>query len=78
MSIEGYLGDNDEIYLPNSIKEALNLHPHQKILMEVIKGKLIISPSHILEEILNRPKKVKITLEEVRHNREQLSQDLES
>ena len=53
MSREGYLGDNDEIYLPNSIKEALNFYPHQEILIKVIEENLLIYSSFPPRMLLN-------------------------
>ena len=78
MSFEISIGTKGEIYLPKAIKVALGLRPHQKVIIKVDGGRLIIYPLRTVEETLKMPKKLKITLEDLRKDREELSSNLEN
>jgi hypothetical protein len=55
----------------------MGLYPGQHVIYNVIQGRLIIEKILDPEEILKKPMKGKISLEDIKKNRLELSEDAE-
>jgi len=75
---KGRVGSKGELFPPKEIREMLGLRPHVKVLYRVEEGRLLVEPIPSLEEILEEPPSVEITLEEFHNFRRELSKGAES
>lgn len=78
MISKGRVGSKGELFPPKEIREMLGLRPHVKVLYRVEEGRLLVEPIPSLEEILEEPPSVEITLEEFHNFRRELSKGAES
>ena len=73
----GKVGSKGELFPPKDIREKMGLFPGQNIIYHVIQGRLIIEKILAPDEILKKQMKGKISLEEIKKNRLELSEDAE-
>ncbi|MHA1712006.1 MAG: AbrB/MazE/SpoVT family DNA-binding domain-containing protein [Candidatus Freyarchaeota archaeon] len=78
MISKGRVGSKGELFPPKEIREMLGLRPHVKVLYRVEEGRLLVEPIPSLEEILEEPPSVEITLKEFHNFRRELSKGAES
>jgi len=77
--IESRVGSKGELFLPKEIREKLGLRPYTKVIYRIEDGKLlIVEPVPSIEEVLEEPTSVEITLEEFHESRKKLSERAES
>ncbi len=76
--IESRVGSKGELFPPKEIREKLGLKPHTKVIYRIEDGKLIVEPVPSIEEVLEEPTPVEITLEEFHESRKKLSKRAES
>jgi len=72
------VGSKSELFPPKEIRERLGLHPHVKVIYKIEEGRLLVEPVPTLEDVLQEPPSVEITLEEFHGFRRELSQKAES
>jgi len=72
------VGSKGELFPPKEIRERLGLHPHVKVIYKIEEGRLLVEPVPTLEDVLQEPPSVEITLEEFHGFRRELSQKAES
>ncbi|MFQ6087009.1 MAG: AbrB/MazE/SpoVT family DNA-binding domain-containing protein [Candidatus Bathyarchaeia archaeon] len=72
------VGSKGELFPPKKIRETLGLRPHVKVIYKIEGGRLLVEPVPSLEDILEEPPSVEITLEEFHGFRRELSQKAES
>ncbi len=77
MAIEGRVGSKGELFPPKEVREELGLRPGVRVLFKVRDGRLIVEPIPSLEDVLTRPKKVKVSAKEFYEFRRELSRRLE-
>jgi AbrB family looped-hinge helix DNA binding protein len=73
----GKVGSKGELFVPKEIKEKMDLKAGQKITFRVNKGRLIVEKIPLLEDILSKPGKITISIEELKENRKELSEAME-
>ncbi len=78
MSVEGRVGSKGELFPPKSIREKLGLKPHMKVIYRVENGRLIVEPIPTLEDVLEKPPEIEISLEDFHRFRKELSKEAES
>ncbi len=76
--IESRVGSKGELFPPKEIREKLGLRPYTKVIYRIEDGKLIVEPVPSIEEVLEEPTSVEITLEEFHESRKKLSERAES
>jgi AbrB family looped-hinge helix DNA binding protein len=76
MSI-GKVGSKGELFPPKEIREKLDLKEGQKVKYTMSYGRLIVEKILTPEEILLKPSKVMITIDEIKKNRQELSDEAE-
>ena len=76
MSI-GRVGSKGELFPPKELREKLDLRPRRRVLYRERDGVLIVEPVPSVEELLEKPPKVEVTLEELRGLRRKLSEKAE-
>ncbi|MBS7654994.1 AbrB/MazE/SpoVT family DNA-binding domain-containing protein [Candidatus Bathyarchaeota archaeon] len=76
--IESRVGSKGELFPPKKIREKLGLKPHAKVIYRVEEGKLIVEPISSLEDVLEEPAAIEITLEGFHKFRKELSKKAES
>jgi len=60
------VGKKGEIYTTAKLRKIINLKPGSTVIAKVVsEGKLLIEVTPTIEELLKRPKKVKLSIEEV-------------
>ncbi|WP_457549614.1 AbrB/MazE/SpoVT family DNA-binding domain-containing protein [Archaeoglobus sp.] len=60
------VGKKGEIYTTAKLRKILNLKPGSTVVAKVIdEGKVLIEVTPTIEELLKRPKKVKLSVEEI-------------
>lgn len=60
------VGKRGEIYTTAELREALKLKPGSTVLARIIaEGKMLIEVTPTIEELLEKPKKVKLSVEDV-------------
>ena len=74
--ITGIVGSKGELFPPKSIREQLGLKKGQKIIYRVLNGRLIIEKYVELEEILSKSAKIEISFDEMKKDREELSEEI--
>jgi len=72
------VGSKGELFPPKEIRRRLGLNPHVKVIYKVEGGRLLVEPVPSLEEVLEEPPSVEITLEEFHGFRRELSLEAES
>ena len=72
------VGSKGELFPPKEIRRRLGLNPHVKVIYKVEGGRLLVEPVPSLEEVLEEPPSVEITLEEFHGFRRELSREAES
>jgi len=72
------VGSKGELFPPKEIRRRLGLNPHVKVIYRVEGGRLLVEPVPSLEEVLEEPPSVEITLEEFHGFRRELSLEAES
>lgn len=76
MSI-GKVGSKGELFPPKELREKLDLKPNRRVLYHEKNGVLIVEPIPTIEELLRKPSKLEVTLEELRELRHELSEKAE-
>ena len=74
--IKGKVGSKGELFPPKEIREQANLEIGQEVMFRVVNGILMVERIYSPEEILKRPKKVKLLLKEVKSDRDKLLEEL--
>jgi len=59
------VGKRGEIYTTKVIRELAKIKEGSYVKAKVIEGKLILEPVRSVEDLLEKPKKVKLTVEEL-------------
>ena len=60
------VGKRGEIYTTAKLREILNLKPGSTVIAKIVsEGKVLIEVIPTIEELLKRPKKVKLSVEEI-------------
>ena len=60
------VGKKGEIYTTAKLRKILNLKPGSTVIAKVVsEGKLLIEVTSTIEELLKKPKKVKLSVEEI-------------
>lgn len=77
MFTKGRVGSKGELFPPKKIREEIGLKPHIEVIYKVEDGRLIVEPIPRLEDILEEPPKIEITLEDFYKFRKKLSQNAE-
>ena len=72
------IGSKGEIFPPKEIREKLGLRPGMEIDLKVEDSKLIVRPIPKVNDLLNEPTQVEVTLQEFRKFRRELSKKAES
>lgn len=72
------IGSKGEIFPPKEIREKLGLRPGMEIDLKVEDSKLIVRPIPRVNDLLNEPTQVEVTLQEFRKFRRELSKKAES
>jgi len=65
------------LFPPKDVREKLGLRPHTKVIFKVEGGRLVVEPIPSLEEVLEEPSPVEITLEEFYGLRREISRKAE-
>ena len=65
------------MFPPKDVREKLGLRPHTKVIFKVEGGRLVVEPIPSLEEVLEEPSPVEITLEEFYGLRREISRKAE-
>ena len=78
MSVEGRVGSKGELFPPKEVREKLGLKPHMKVIYRVENGRLIVEPIPTLEDVLEKPPEIEISLEDFHRFRKELSKEAES
>lgn len=73
----GRVGSKGELFPPKELRERLDLRPHRRVLYRESDGVLIVEPVPSVEELLGKPPKVEVTIEELRKLRRELSKKAE-
>ena len=74
--IKGKVGSKGELFPPKEVREQANLEIGEEVMYRVVNGILIVVRIYSAEEILKNPPKVKLTFEEIKKERAQLSEEL--
>ncbi|MHA1992735.1 MAG: hypothetical protein ACW981_16485 [Candidatus Hodarchaeales archaeon] len=72
----GKVGSKGELFPPKNIREQTDLIEGQQVLYRVINRRLIVERLYSPKEILDTPEKVKLSKEELKVDRKNLSEDL--
>ncbi len=60
------VGKRGEIYTTAELREALKLKPGSTVLARIVdEGKMLVEVTPTIEELLKKPKKVKLSVEDV-------------
>ena len=73
---KGKVGSKGELFPPKEIREQINLKAGQSITYRIVNGRLIVERILTPEEILEKPSKVIISLDELKKDRLKLSEEL--
>ena len=74
---KGRVGSKGELFPPKDVREKLGPRPHTKVIFKVEGGRLVVEPIPSLEEVLEEPSPVEITLEEFHDLRREISRKAE-
>lgn len=72
------VGSKGELFPPKELREKLGLEPQGRVVYRIEKGRLIVEPIPSLEEVLSEPPVVKVSVEEFRGFRKELSRRAEA
>ena len=72
----GKVGSKGELFPPKHIREQTDLIEGHKVLYRVVNRRLIVERIYSPNDILNTPEKAKISLDELKNDRKNLSEDL--
>ncbi|MFW9914169.1 MAG: AbrB/MazE/SpoVT family DNA-binding domain-containing protein [Candidatus Thorarchaeota archaeon] len=72
---KGKVGSKGELFPPKELREQINLKAGQTIIYRIVNGRLIVEKILTPKEILEKPSKVIISLEEIKKDRLKLSED---
>jgi len=72
------VGSKGELFIPKKIRDKIGIKPHMKVIYRVEDRKLIVEPIPSLEEVLEEPPEIEITLEEFYEFRKKLSGEIET
>ncbi len=78
MIIISRVGSKGELFIPKKIRDKIGIKPHMKVIYRVEDRKLIVEPIPSLEEVLEEPPEIEITLEEFYEFRKKLSGEIET
>ena len=70
----GKVGSKGELFPPKEIRTILGLKSGDKVEYRIIHGTLVVERIPSVEELLKKPKKVSISVDEIKENRSSLSQ----
>ncbi|HUX98792.1 MAG TPA: AbrB/MazE/SpoVT family DNA-binding domain-containing protein [Candidatus Deferrimicrobium sp.] len=71
------IGSKGEIFPPKEVREKLGLISNQSIILTVFQDKLIVRKLYSIDEILQKPIKVKISYQAWKQFRKNLSEEAE-
>ena len=74
--IIGKVGSKGELFPPKSIREQLGLQSGQKIVYRILNGRLVVEKYIELDEILSKTSKTEISFDEIKKDRDTLSEEL--
>ena len=74
--ITGIVGSKGELFPPKSIREKMGLKKGQKVVYRVLNGRLIVEKYVELEEILSKTAKIEISFDDVKKDRDKLSEEI--
>jgi len=69
----GRVGSKGELFPPKGLRERLDLGPGRRVVYREAGGALVVEPVPGVEELLVRPPKVEVTVEELGELRRELS-----
>lgn len=72
---QGKVGSKGELFPPKEIREQVGLKPGHSVVYRVVNGRLIVEKILTPEEILAKPSKVVVSLEELKRDRLELSEE---
>jgi len=72
------VGSKGELFPPKEIREKLGLRVHTRVIYKIEDGRLVVEPVPNLEEVINEPPSVEITLARFHKHRKELSGKAES
>lgn len=72
---KGKVGSKGELFPPKEIREQINLKAGQAIIYRILNGRLIVERILTPEEILEKPSKTIISLDEIKKDRGRLSEE---
>lgn len=71
----GKVGSKGELFPPKKLREKIGLKKGERVLYRVVHGRLIVERIPSVEELIESPSKVTITLEEIKKNRKKILKD---
>jgi AbrB family looped-hinge helix DNA binding protein len=74
---ESVVGSKEELYPPKEVRKALGLKPGMKVRFVVEGRKLVVEPIPPVRELMEMEPMVRVSLEELRKDRRELSRRLE-
>ena len=75
---ESKVGSKGELFPSKEIREKLGLKPNTKVIYRVRDGVLIVEPIPKLEDILEEPSVIDVSLEELQRERSEISKKAEA
>ena len=75
--VEGRVGSKGELFPPKEVREKLGLRPGMRVIYRVEDGRLVVEPVPSLEDVLEKPSEVEVSLEEFYRFRRKLSREAE-
>ncbi len=73
--IVGRVGSKGELFPPKELRIQAGLVEGQKVIYHVVNGHLVVERLLSPEELFNKPSKVSVSFEEIKHDRRQLSEE---
>ncbi|HUT80848.1 MAG TPA: hypothetical protein VMZ29_06570 [Candidatus Bathyarchaeia archaeon] len=73
----GKVGSKGELFPPKKIREKIGLKEGQRVLYRIVQEKLIVEKIATFEELLEKPTKITVTIEELKEERKKLAQEAE-
>jgi bifunctional DNA-binding transcriptional regulator/antitoxin component of YhaV-PrlF toxin-antitoxin module len=71
----GKVGSKGELFPPKKLRIEAGLAEGTDVIFHVIQGRLIVERLHTVEELIKKPSKVVVSIEELKRDRLQLSED---
>ena len=75
--LKGRVGSKGELFPPKEVREKLGLKPHDRVIYRVEKGRLVVEPIPRLEDVLEEPPGVKVSVREFYEFTRELSRRFE-